>query len=111
MAPPLPAGALSPPTGVLAKPAKQLRSSIKALDPSFTQVTDAGCAALAAALESGTLPALERLYLYGTPASEAAKHALMARLPARSIRLRLGRGVAHPPPPPLPPPPFPRGTT
>ena len=90
MAPPLPAGALSPPIGVLAKPAK-----LKALDLSqlhhnplgepFTQVTDAGCSALAAALESGTLPALERLYLYGTPASEAAKHALMARLPARTL--------------------------
>ena len=72
MAPPLPAGALSPPTGVLAKPAKQLRSSIKALDPSFTQVTDAGCAALAAALDRGALPALKNLYLLTSQASAAA---------------------------------------
>jgi hypothetical protein len=41
--PPPPAGALSPPTGVLTK--------LKALNISYTQVTDAGCAALAAALD------------------------------------------------------------
>ena len=38
-----------------------------------TEITDAGCATLAAALDSGALPALETLYLYGTPASAAAK--------------------------------------
>ena len=43
---------------------------------SNTQVTDAGCAALAAALDRGTLPALEAIYLSGTPASDAAKAAL-----------------------------------
>ena len=37
-----------------------------------TQVVDAGCAALAAALDSGALPALEELYLRGIPASAAA---------------------------------------
>ena len=41
-----------------------------------TQVTDAGCAALAAALESGALPALESLYLDTIPASAAAKAAV-----------------------------------
>ena len=41
-----------------------------------TQVTDAGCATLAAALNSGALPALEGLYLSGTPASAAAKAAV-----------------------------------
>ena len=78
VAPPLPppAGALSPPTGVLTK--------LKALHLSNTQVTDAGCAALAAALDRGTLPALEELYLYGNPASVAATGALMARFPADS---------------------------
>ena len=54
--PPLPAGA-PPPTGVLTR--------LKLLDLSYTQITNAGCAALAAALDSGTLPALEELHLYG----------------------------------------------
>jgi len=63
--PPPPAGALPPPTGVLAK--------LKVLYLSFTQVTDAGCAALAAALDSGALPALEVLALQHTPASAKAK--------------------------------------
>jgi hypothetical protein len=67
--PPPPAGALPPPTGVLTK--------LKALDLDYTQVTDAGCAALAAALDSGALPALKVLYLQGAehggiPASATA---------------------------------------
>ena len=37
------------------------------------QITDAGCAALASALDAGALPALDRLSLEGTPASAAAK--------------------------------------
>ena len=37
-----------------------------------TQITDAGCATLAAALNSGTLPALEEVMLEGTRASAAA---------------------------------------
>ena len=37
-----------------------------------TQITDAGCAALASALDSGVLPALKYLELNGTPASPAA---------------------------------------
>jgi hypothetical protein len=63
--PPPPAGAPPPPTGGLAK--------LKTLDLSDTQITDAGCAALASALDSGALPALVRLYIGGTPASAAAK--------------------------------------
>ena len=39
----------------------------------YTQVSDAGCAALAAALDSGALPALKSLSLRGIPASAAAK--------------------------------------
>ena len=74
--PPPPAGALSPPTGVLTK--------LKRLDLDNTQITDAGCAALAAALDGAVLPALEDLNLFGIPASEAAKAALMARFPADS---------------------------
>jgi hypothetical protein len=65
VAPPPPAGALPPPTGVLTK--------LKDLDLSYTQFTDAGCAALTAALDSGALPALEALDLSGTPASATAK--------------------------------------
>jgi hypothetical protein len=48
-----------------------------------TQVSDAGCAALAAALDSGTLPALVDLTLYDTPASAAAIEAVTEAL-ARS---------------------------
>ena len=66
--PPPPAGALSPPTGVLTK--------LRALDLSYTQITDAGCAALAAALDGGALPALEILELGRIPASAAAKAAV-----------------------------------
>jgi hypothetical protein len=64
VAPQQPAGA-PPPTGGLAK--------LKELGLSSTQITDAGCAALAAALDSGALPALVRLYLDNTSASSAAK--------------------------------------
>ena len=53
--PPLPpAGAPPPPTGGLKK--------LKVLNLANAQITDAGCAALAAALDSGALPALEDLY-------------------------------------------------
>ena len=55
VAPPPAAGALSPPAGMLTK--------LKRLDLGFTCVTDAGCASLAAALDSGALPALEQLKL------------------------------------------------
>jgi len=68
VAPPALAGAPPPTTGGLAK--------LKALDLSYTQITDAGCAALAAALKSGALPALKQLYLRDIPASAAAKAAL-----------------------------------
>jgi Ran GTPase-activating protein (RanGAP) involved in mRNA processing and transport len=63
--PPPPAGALPPPTGVLTK--------LKDLGLNNNLVTDAGCAALAAALDSGALPALEYLRLGDTLASAAAK--------------------------------------
>ena len=63
--PPPPAGAPPPPAGGLAK--------LKALSLSDTQIADAGCAALAAALDSGALPALTDLYLRGIPASAAAQ--------------------------------------
>ena len=59
---------LPPPTGVLAK--------LKTLRLNSTQITDAGCAALVAALDSGALPALNGLSLDGIPASAAAKGAV-----------------------------------
>ena len=68
VAPPTPEGAPPPPTGVLTK--------LRTLDLRNTQLTDAGCAALAAALDSGALPALETIYLDGIPASAAAQAAV-----------------------------------
>ena len=53
-------------------------TKLKSLSLSLTQVNDAGCAALAAALDSGALPALEQLHLHGIPASAAAKVAVYA---------------------------------
>ena len=71
LAPPPPAaGTPPPPAGGL----KQLRR----LDLDRTEVTDDGCAALAAALDSGALPALEELKLDGTRASAAAQEAVRA---------------------------------
>jgi hypothetical protein len=64
VAPPQPAGAPPPPPGGLKK--------LRRLDLDKTQVSDAGCAALAAALDSGALPALVTLTLDDTPASAAA---------------------------------------
>ena len=72
-----------PPTGGLKK--------LKTLDLSDTQVTDAGCATLAAALKSGALPALEFLLLFYIPASDAAKAAVYE---ARA-NLKDGRGTHH----------------
>ena len=73
VAPPPAAGAPPPPTGGLTK--------LKALNLQYTQITEAGCATLTAALDSGALPALEELYLHGIPASAAAKAAVRAATP------------------------------
>ena len=72
MAPPPPAGALPPPAGGLKK--------LQWLLLDETQITDAGCATLATALDSGTLPAIEVLTLDGIPASAAAKEAVHTAL-------------------------------
>ena len=48
-----------------------------------TQVTNAGCATLVAALDSGALPALEVLRLDYTPASAAATDAVSKALAKR----------------------------
>ena len=69
VAPPPPAGAPPPTTGGLAK--------LKELSLRYTEVSDAGCAALAAALDSGELPALRYINLNAFhPISAAAKAAL-----------------------------------
>ena len=68
VAPPLPASAPPTTTGVLTK--------LERLSLCYTQVSDAGCAALAVAFDSGALPALELVYLGGAPASDAAKAAV-----------------------------------
>ena len=83
VAPPLPAGAPPPPTGGLTK--------LKRLQLDNSQITDAGCATLAFALDSGALPALERLDLYDIPASAAAKVAVREAL----IRSTVVRGAAN----------------
>eukprot|EP00964_Phaeocystis_antarctica_P108720 scaffold73263_cov65-Phaeocystis_antarctica.AAC.3 len=68
--PPPAAGTPPPTTGGLKK--------LKKLHLEDTQITDAGCAALVAALHSGALPALKVLWLDGIPASDAAKAAVYA---------------------------------
>ena len=64
-----------PPAGTPPRPAGGLKK-LKELDLGRTQITDAGCATLAAALDSGALPTLEWLNLYEIPASAAAKAAV-----------------------------------
>ena len=76
VAPPPPAGELPPPTGVLTK--------LRTLGLSRTQITDAGCAALAAALDGGALPALKKLGFDSIPASAAAKAAVAKAAVARA---------------------------
>ena len=73
VAPPPPAaGTPPPPAGALKK--------LEWLDLYSTQVSDAGCASLAAVLNSGALPALKKLLLAETPASDAAKRRPCTRL-------------------------------
>ena len=68
VAPPPPAGTPPPPAGALKK--------LEELDLGDTQVSNAGCATLAAALDSGALPALKKLDLGFIPASDEAKAAV-----------------------------------
>ena len=75
VAPPPPAGASPPPTGGLAK--------LKVLHLSYTQITDAGCATLATALDRGALPALKTLNHQGTFASATANEAIQEALRRR----------------------------
>ena len=86
VAPPLPpAGTVPLPTGGLKK--------LELLDIEDTQVSDAGCAALISALDSGALPALEILELDGIPASAAAIDAVREAL-AKARAAALAEAVA-----------------
>ena len=53
---------------------------LQVLDFSHTEITDAGCAALASALDSGVLPALVTIDVNDTPTSAAGKAAVTAAL-------------------------------
>ena len=85
MAPPPPAGTPPPPAGGLKK--------LKWLDLDRNQITDAGCAALVAALDSGALPALEELTLHGISASAAAidavREALTGKIESRNAAMTI----------------------
>ena len=70
--PPPPAGARTPPIGVL--------SSLTTLNLDSTEITDVGCAALAAAIDRDRLSALETLRIIGIPASLQYKRDLAACL-------------------------------
>ena len=80
VAPPPPAGAPPLPTEGLRK--------LRRLYLDYTQVSDAGCAALAAALGSGALPALHTLKLDHIPASAAAIDAVRAALATSKAKRR-----------------------
>jgi len=73
LAPPPPAAGTPRPAGGLKK--------LEELDLSFTQVSDTGCATLVAALDSGTLPALEELgvFAHASPEARAAVSEAMVR--------------------------------
>jgi len=85
VAPPPLAGAPPPPAGVLAK--------LRVRNLNTTQITDVGCATLAAAIDSGALPALHHVILDHIPASAAAKTAIneaLAKSRAAVTFLELG---------------------
>ena len=83
VAPPLPAGA-------------RVLTKLKELDLVGTQVTDAGCAALAAALDSGALPALETIRLATIDAVRAPSFELQPALAlALALPLTLPRSPRH----------------
>ena len=86
VAPPPPAGAPPLPTEGLKK--------LELLDLRRTKVTDAGCAALAAALDSGVLPALQTLKLSDRRRAPALIPASAAAIDAVREALARSRAVA-----------------
>jgi len=77
-----------PPSAGTPPPAAGALKKLMVLDLNNTQVTNAGCATLAAALDSGALPALEYLDLRSIPASDAAVKAVRAALALARSRVR-----------------------
>ena len=61
-----------PPTGALLPPVEVL-TKLRELTLSHTQISDAGCAALAAAFDRGALSECNKLNMTGNSASAAAK--------------------------------------
>ena len=86
LAPPPPAASSPPPAAGALKKLKKL-----GLDGS--RIGDAGCAALAAALDSGALPALETLDLHDTPASDEAKAAVYQARAGLAAAARAGAAL------------------
>ena len=84
--PPPPAGALSPPA-VLA--------NLYSLDLSVNQISNAGCAALASALDSGALPALRQLVMLGTTRASAAAKAAVREACARRVGQAPAPGLVY----------------
>jgi hypothetical protein len=70
--PPRPSSTLPPPTGALLRPVEVL-TKLRELTLSHTQISDAGCAALAAAFDRGALPGCNILNMMGNSASAAAR--------------------------------------
>ena len=62
---------------------------LKILWVDHTQITDTGCAALAAALDGGALPGLDNLDLDCIPASDASKAAVKEALDRSTARASL----------------------
>ena len=75
----------SSPTGGLKK--------LKMLYLNHTKVSDAGCAALAAALDSGTLPALKKIDLKGSLVSASSMADVLEALALAKSRRRAARAV------------------
>jgi hypothetical protein len=82
--------ALPPPAGTPSPPAGGLKK-LKRLDLESTEVSDAGCATVAAALDSGALPAPEELRLVGTRAAPAPA----PRQSKQRVRRWQGRQLQH----------------
>jgi hypothetical protein len=80
VAPPPPPPAGAPPAAAGAPPTTGVLAKLKWLYLGETQVNDAGCAALVAALNRGTLPALGMLDILFIPASAAARDAVREAL-------------------------------
>ena len=68
-------------------------TKLRALYLNSTQINDAGCAALAAALDGGALLALGNLNLHRVPASDASKAAAKEALERSTSRRTGSRGA------------------